>query len=54
VAKEPIGDTILRAIATIEELVKTVGDHDQILTKVADRLAEIDERLTDIEKAQKR
>jgi len=51
VAKEPIGDTILRAIATIGQLVKTVGDHDKILTKIADKLAEMDERLAALEKA---
>jgi hypothetical protein len=53
VAREPIGDTILRAIATIEVLVKTVGDHDKILTKLADKIAEMDERLAVLEKAQR-
>jgi uncharacterized coiled-coil protein SlyX len=53
VAKEPIGDTILRAISTIDELLETVGKHDQILTKLADRLAEMDERMAALEKAKK-
>ena len=52
-AKEPIGDTILRAIATIDELVETVGKHDQILTKLADRQAEMNKRLAALEKAKK-
>ncbi len=52
-AKEPIGNTILRAIATINELVETVGKHDQILTKLADKLAEMDERLAELERAKR-
>jgi hypothetical protein len=42
VAKEPIGDTILRALSTIDELLETVGKHDQILTKLDDRLAALE------------
>lgn len=52
-AKEPIGDTILRAIAIIDELQETVGKHAQVLSILADKMAEIDKRLTATEKAGK-
>ena len=52
------GSRILRALATIDELQETIGKHDKILTRLADRLtiladrlAETDKRLAVIEKA---
>jgi hypothetical protein len=53
VAKEPIGDTILRALAIIDELQETVGKHARVLSILADNMAEIDKRLAAIEKAAK-
>ena len=50
-AREPIGDTILRALATIDELQETVGKHAQVLGILADKMAELDKRLAAIEQA---
>lgn len=49
--KTPIGDRLVRAIATIDELQATLGKHAQILSKLADKMAEMDKRLAAIEKA---
>jgi hypothetical protein len=53
VAKTPIGDKLIRALETIDELYETVGKHDEILNKLADRLAEMERRLAAVEKAEK-
>lgn len=52
-AKTPIGDRLVRAIATIDELQETLGKHAQILSKLADKMAEMDKRLAAVEKAYK-
>ena len=52
-AKEPVGDTLLRAVATIDQLLETVGKHDQILTRLVDLLTQMDKRLSALEKAKK-
>ena len=52
-ARTPIGDRLIRALATIDELQVTMGKHAQILTKLADKMAEIDKRLAAVEKATK-
>ncbi len=53
-AKTPIGDTLVRAIEKIDALQQTVGKHTEILTKLLDKLAEMDKRLAALEKAGKR
>jgi hypothetical protein len=53
VAKAPIGDRLIRALATIEELQETVGKHDEILSRLADRLTEMEKRLGAVERAEK-
>lgn len=50
-AKTPIGDRLIRAIATIDELQDTVGKHAQVLTRLADKMAEMEKRLAAIETA---
>ena len=52
-AKTPIGDRLIRALATIEELQASMGKHAQILTKLADKIAEMDRRISAIEKVGK-
>ena len=52
-SKLPIGDRLIRALATIDELQETVGKHEQALTILADKLAEISKRLATVEKAGK-
>jgi hypothetical protein len=54
VAKTPVGDTLVRAIEKIDALQRTVGKHTEILTRLADKIAEMDKRLAAIEKAAKR
>jgi uncharacterized coiled-coil protein SlyX len=51
VARAPIGDRLIRALATIDELEETIGKHTQILSKIADKMAEMDKRLAAVEKA---
>jgi hypothetical protein len=51
VAKAPIGDRLIRALATIDELQDTAGKHDRILTMLADKMVEMEMRLAAIEKA---
>jgi hypothetical protein len=51
VAKTPIGDTLIRALATVDELQETVGKHAQVLNLLTDKMAEMDKRLAVIEKA---
>jgi hypothetical protein len=53
VAKTPIGDRLIRALETIDELFDTVGKHDKILNRLADRLAEVEKRLAALEKVDK-
>jgi uncharacterized coiled-coil protein SlyX len=50
VARAPIGDRLIRALATIDELQETIGKHTQILSKIADKMAEMDKRLTAVER----
>lgn len=52
-AKTPIGDRLIQALATIDELQGTAGKHAQILSVLADKMAEMDKRLAAIEKAMK-
>jgi uncharacterized coiled-coil protein SlyX len=51
VAKTPIGDTLIRALATVDELQETVGKHAQVLNLLADRMGEMEKRLAAMEKA---
>jgi uncharacterized coiled-coil protein SlyX len=51
VAQAPIGDRLIRALATIDELQETVGKHAQVLSILADKMAEMGKRLAAIEKA---
>jgi hypothetical protein len=53
VAQTPLGDRLIRALATIDELQETVGKHSQVLTKLAEAMAEMDKRLSAVEKANK-
>lgn len=53
-AKSPIGDQLVQAMAAIDELQKTVAKHDRLLTRLVDRFAQIDERLLALEGADKR
>jgi uncharacterized coiled-coil protein SlyX len=53
VAKAPIGDRLIRALATIDELQETIGKHEQVLGILADKLAEMEQRVAAIEKAEK-
>jgi hypothetical protein len=53
VAKTPVGDRLIRALATIDELQETVGKHAQVLTKLAEAVAEMDKRLSAVEKVNK-
>jgi hypothetical protein len=50
-AKTPIGDRLIRALANIDELQETIGKHEKIFTILADKMSEIDRRLTSMEKA---
>ncbi len=52
-ATAPIGDRLIRALATIDELQEAIGKHAQILSKIAGKMAEMDKRLTAVEKAVK-
>jgi uncharacterized coiled-coil protein SlyX len=52
-AKSPIGDRPIRALATIDELQETIGKHAKILTILADKMTEMDKRLAAVEKATK-
>jgi hypothetical protein len=51
VAKPPIGDRLIQALATIDELQDTVGKHAKMLGILADKMTEIDKRLVAMEKA---
>jgi len=51
VARAPIGDQLIRALATIDELQETIGKHTQIPGKIADKMAEMDKRLAAAEQA---
>jgi uncharacterized coiled-coil protein SlyX len=53
VVKAPIGDRRIRALKTIDELYDTIGEHDEILNRLADKLTEIEKRLAAVEKAGK-
>jgi hypothetical protein len=53
VAKTPIGDVLARALATINDLQQTAGRHAQILSMLADKMAEMEKRLAAVEKAKK-
>jgi hypothetical protein len=53
VAQAPIGDRLIQALVTIDELQETVGKHAQVLSILADKIAEMDKRLAVIEKAKK-
>ena len=50
-AQAPIGDRLVRALASIDELQETVGKHDEILTKLVDLISEMNQRLAIIGKA---
>ena len=50
-AKAPIGDTLIRALATVDELQETVSKHAQVLSLLADKMAEMEKRLAAIERA---
>ena len=52
-AKIPIGDVLVRALATIGELQKTIATHEEVLTKLAIKVDEMEQRLAAIEKASK-
>jgi uncharacterized coiled-coil protein SlyX len=52
-AKAPIGDRLIRALETIDELQETVGKHEKIFTILADKMAEMEERLVAVEKTRK-
>jgi uncharacterized coiled-coil protein SlyX len=51
VAKAPIGDRLIRALATIDELQETIGKHARVLSILADKMGEMDKRLDAMEKA---
>jgi hypothetical protein len=53
VAKTPVGDRLIRALETIDELQETVGKHALVLSKLAEAMTEMDKRLSTIEKAAK-
>jgi hypothetical protein len=54
VAQVPIGDRLILALATIDKLQETVGKHAAMLSKLGERLDDVDKRLAAIEKAIKR
>lgn len=51
--KTPIGDRLIQALATVDELQDTAGKHTRILSILADKMAEMEKRLAAIEKALK-
>jgi uncharacterized coiled-coil protein SlyX len=51
VAKTPIGDRLIRAIETIDELQETLATQTDILIKLADKIDELDQRLAAVEKS---
>jgi hypothetical protein len=53
VAKTPIGDRLVRALATIDELQQTAGRHARILNMLVDKMAEMEKRLAAVEKVEK-
>jgi hypothetical protein len=53
VAKTPVGDRLIRALETIDQLQETVGKHAQVLSKLAEAIAEMDKRLSAVEKVGK-
>lgn len=50
-AQAPVGERLIRALATIDKLQETVGKHAQVLGVLADKMAEMDKRLIAMEKA---
>jgi hypothetical protein len=53
VAKTPVGDRLIRALETIDELQETVGKHALVLSKLAEPMTEMDKRLSTVKKAAK-
>jgi hypothetical protein len=53
VAKVPAGDELLRALATIDKLQETVGKHAEVLNILLDRLAQMDKRISAVERTRK-
>jgi septation ring formation regulator EzrA len=53
-AKTPIGDRLIRALETIDELQETIGKHAKIFSILTDKMTEMDKRLAEVEKATKR
>lgn len=49
VAKTPLSE-LLEALKSLKSLQETVGKHDEVLTRILDRLDSIDERLAAFEK----
>lgn len=52
VPKTPVSE-LLEALKSLKSLQETVGKHDQVLTRILDRLDSIDGRLAALEKAVK-
>jgi hypothetical protein len=50
VSKTPLSE-LLEALKSLKSLQETVGKHDEVLTRILDRLDSIDERLAAFEKA---
>jgi hypothetical protein len=51
--EEPVGDRLIRALETIGQLQETVEKHAQVLSKLAEAIAEMDKRLSALEKTGK-
>ena len=49
-SKTPVSE-LLEALKSLKSLQETVGKHDEVLTRILDRLDSIDGRLADLEKA---
>ena len=49
VSKTPLSE-LLEALKSLKSLQETVGKHDEVLTRILDRLDSIDERLAAFEK----
>jgi hypothetical protein len=52
VPKTPIAD-LLEALKSLKSLQETVGKHDEVLSRILDRLDDIDKRIPSAEKTAK-
>jgi hypothetical protein len=52
VPKTPVSD-LLEALKSLKSLQETVGKHDEVLTRILDRLDSIDRRIAAFEKTVK-